>query len=254
MKIRIKIISGFLILAVMLAAAGAVSIYELRSVGSSVQALLDDNYRSISATKKMIESLERQDSGMLLLLSGKWNKGRQTIRAADKNFKQALETAANNLTIEGEKAYVEKIRKAYRQYSRLWEQRIVATTYEDNLGWYFNKAHSAFKSVKVATQDLMDINDKAMYETASDLKQRAHRAVMPGIIAILSALVFTLLFNYFVNTYIVTPILSIITSINNFLRSDEPISVKIDSRDELADLAASVTGLAAMAKKSKEKY
>ncbi len=253
MKIRIKIMLGFLILAFMLASAGAISIYELRTVGSSVQALLDDNYRSIDAAKKMTEALESEDNGMLLLLSGKWKEGRETIKAADNKFRQALETAANNFTIEGEKAYVEKIRKAYNRYSRLWDQPIVGTPREGNLGWYFEDAHKSFKAVKKRVQDLMSINDQAMYEMASNLKQRAHRAVMPGVIAILSALVFTILFNYFVNIYIVNPILSLIKSINNFLNRGEPVSVKVESNDELADLAASVTNLAAMVKMSEDK-
>lgn len=251
MKIRTKILLGFLILAVMLAVAGAVSIYELRSVGSSVQALLDDNYRSINAAKKMTEALEREDSGMLLLLSGKWKEGRETIRAADQKFKNALETAANNLTIEGEKTYVEKIRKAYNDYSRLWDQPIVGTPREGNLGWYFEDAHRSFKTVKMAVQDLMAINDQAMYNTASELKNRARRAVMPGVIAFLSALVFTLLFNYFVNIYIVNPILALSNSINKFLNHNEPISVKVDTNDELSELAASVTNLAAMVEVAK---
>ena len=77
MKIRTKILLGFLILAVMLAVAGAYSIYELTTIGTSVQKLLDDNYKSINAAKMMIEALEREDSGVLLLLSGKWKQGRE---------------------------------------------------------------------------------------------------------------------------------------------------------------------------------
>ncbi|MBS3731428.1 MAG: hypothetical protein KGY42_00860 [Desulfobacterales bacterium] len=66
---------GFLTLAIMLAVAGAFSIYRLKTIGSPVQSLLDDNYRSINAAKKMTTSLEREDSGILLLLSGKWKGG-----------------------------------------------------------------------------------------------------------------------------------------------------------------------------------
>ena len=59
MGLRLKILSGFLILVVMLIIAGIWSIYELRTVGSSVQKLLDENYRSINAAKRMILALER---------------------------------------------------------------------------------------------------------------------------------------------------------------------------------------------------
>ena len=61
MKIRLKILLGFIILAVMLIVAGVFSIHELTDIGASVQHLLDDNYQSINAAKIMIEGLERQD-------------------------------------------------------------------------------------------------------------------------------------------------------------------------------------------------
>ena len=73
MRLRLKILSGFLILAFMLSIAGIWSIYELQSIGTSVQQLLEDNYKSIDASKIMLEALEREDSGILLLLSGKWH-------------------------------------------------------------------------------------------------------------------------------------------------------------------------------------
>ncbi len=248
MKIRTKIMLGFLILAIMLAAAGAFSIYQLKTIGSSVQSLLDDNYRSINAAKKMTASLEREDRGMLLLFSGKRMEGRQTIREADANFREALKTAENSLTIDEEKAYVDRIRNLYGKYSALWERSIAGTADEGNLERYFKDVQPSFKAVKNAVQELMSINDKSMYETASGLENQAHRAIMPLVVAILSALVFTLLFNFFVNFYIVNPILSITRSIEGFLTHEKPIAVKLDADDELADLAGSVSNLAAMVK------
>jgi cytochrome c peroxidase len=62
--------------------AGAWSIYELKTVGTSVQRLLDDNYKSINAARLMTEALERKDSAILLLLSGNWTEGREIIESA----------------------------------------------------------------------------------------------------------------------------------------------------------------------------
>ncbi len=253
MKIRTKIMLGFLILVGMLAIAGSISVYELKKIGSSVQSLLDDNYRSINAAKDMIEALEREDSGMLLLLSGKWKEGRDTIQSANKNFIQALEIAENNLTVKGEKAFVEQIQEDYKKYRKMWDQPIVGTIYENNLNWYLEDVHEAFKEVKASVQKLMSVNDKVMYETASGLKNRAHQAIMPGIIAILSALVFALLFNFFVNIYFVNPILSITHSIDDFLSSNKPVSLKVNTKDELADLAHSVSELVALVKLDRKK-
>jgi hypothetical protein len=250
-KIRIKILLGFLILAVMLAIAGAYSVYELTSISTSVQRLLDDNYRSINAAKQMIEALEREDSGILLLLSGKWKEGRATIVDAHEKFGNAFHIASNNLTVTGEKKLIDKISAEYRAYRENWDRAVVGTEYEGNLNWYFEKVHRNFTEVKRAVEDLMTINDNTMYETASVLKNRAQRTVMPGIVAIVTALVFTIIFNFFVNLYIVNPILAIIKSIKSFLRSGAPIKLSIDTRDELHDLAASVMDLTRLVNTSK---
>ncbi len=246
MRIRTKILLGFLILAVMLAAAGAYSIYELTAISASVQKLLDDNYKSINAAKQMVEALEREDSGILLLLLGKWKEGRATIVDAHLNFEKAFDIASHNVTIAGEKDVVDKIYGQYRAYHNNWDKPIVGTEYEGNLSWYFEKVHRDFTEVKSTVENLMTLNDNAMYQTASTLKNRAHRAVMPGIVAILTALVFTIIFNFFVNLYVVNPILSIIKGIKKFLQSGEPIKLSIDTSDELHELAASIINLTAM--------
>jgi methyl-accepting chemotaxis protein len=251
MKIRTKILLGFLILAVMLAVAGAYSIYELTSISTSVQKLLDDNYKSINAAKQMMEALEREDSGILLLLSGKWKEGRTTIVEAHRNFEKAFDIASHNVTIPGEKDLVDKINDQYQTYRKNWDRPIVGTEYEINPNWYFEKAHQDFAEVKTTVENLMAMNDHAMYQTASTLKNRAHRAVMPGIVAILTALVFTVIFNFFVNLYVVNPILSIIKAIKHFLQSGEPIKLSIDTSDELHELGASIVNLTAMIRTAK---
>jgi methyl-accepting chemotaxis protein len=250
-KIRTKILLGFLILAVMLAAAGAYSIYELTSIGSSVQRLLDDNYKSINAAKQMIEALEREDSGILLLLSARWKEGRTTIVDAHKNFQSAYDIASNNVTVPGEKDYIDKISVRYKTYRENWDRPIVGTEYEGNLDWYLTKVHRDFALAKTAVEDLMTLNDNAMYQTATALKERDHRAVMPGIVAILTALVFAFIFNFFVNLYVVNPIISMINSITRFLQSSEPIKLHIDTGDELQDLAASISNLSKLVSTSK---
>jgi hypothetical protein len=124
MKLQAKILSGFLILAAMLACAGMLSIHELRSIGSSVNRLLNDNYRSVNAAKTMLEALEMQNSGVLLALSGKWQQGHASISAGDRMFQQAFETARNNLTVPGEGDSVGAIASAYAEHRRLWTQAL----------------------------------------------------------------------------------------------------------------------------------
>ena len=251
MKLRMKIMSGFLILVIMLALAGIFSIYELMTISSSVQSLLDDNYKSIIAAKKMIEALERQDSGLLLSISGEGEAGRKMIEKADAEFQSALDIAKNNLTIPNEKDFIEDIDFKYKTYRALLAERLANRSGDYNVAWYFNHGHPAFQAAKTAVDKLMALNDEAMYRTASNLQNRMHRIIMPGIVAIVSALVFAFLFNYFIHRYFVNPIISITNDVQNVLKTGRPSNVEVETDDELKDLTSAIHDLSHLVRKQK---
>ena len=243
MGLRSKFLSGFLILAAMLVVAGVWSIYELKNIGQSVQTLLDENYRSIHAAKSMTEALERQDSALLLLLLGKEEEGRSILASAEESFSQAFVVAQNNITIPGEENIIGTINSAYNAYRQLLVHSPGEKFPDGGLNWYFEDVHAHFLLVKAAVADLMDLNDRTMYTTARNLEGRAHRATMPGIIAIVSAVLFSLLFSFLVNIYVVTPIIRITEAIKEYLEREKPFAVKIETEDELSLLAASIQNL-----------
>jgi hypothetical protein len=248
MGIRTKILSGFLILAMMLCVAGVWSIYELTAMGTSVKGILDENYKSISAARAMIEALEREDSALLLLLSGNKREGREILKAAETSFSDGLATAKSNVTIPGESTCVQKIEEAYKRFSELWGQPIAGTDLERNLGWYFEQVHPAFLGVKSEVEYLMTLNDRTMYQTAMYLQNRAHRAVMPGIVAVIASLVFSIMFSYLINHYVVSPIIRITKGIQGFLRTGQVVDVNIETDDELNRLMSSIRELLASVK------
>jgi predicted PurR-regulated permease PerM len=251
MKLRMKIMSGFLILVIMLALAGIFSIYELTTISSSVQSLLDDNYKSIIAAKKMIEALERQDSGLLLSISGEGEQGRIMIEKADAEFQSALDIAKNNLTIPNEIDLIEDIDFKYKTYTALLTEPVANRSGDYNVTWYFNHGHPAFQAAKTAVDKLMALNDEAMYRTASNLQNRMHRIIMPGIVAIVSALVFAFLFNYFIHRYFVNPIISITNDVQNVLKTGRPSNVEVETDDELKDLTSAIHDLSHLVRKQK---
>lgn len=245
MGIRAKILTGFLILAALLLVAGAWSIYELRHIGISVQKILDENYKSIDAAKVMTEALEREDSAILLLLLGKRDEGRAIITTADDSFQKALEIARNNVTIPGEQDLVNATIKAYEEYKALWIQPLVSTKYGGDLNWYFREVHESFLRVKLAVSNLTNINHQTMYKTASNLENRAYRATMPGIIAIVSAFVFAIVFSFLINLFIINPIIKLTSGIQDYLDGGKRLNVKVETDDEISKLISSVERLIA---------
>jgi HAMP domain-containing protein len=243
MGIRIKIFLGFLILALMLLIAGAVSIHELTTIGKSVKKMLDDNYKSIEASRIMLEALEREDSGILLLLMGKWEEGRDILVKSDSMFLAGYEIAENNLTIDGEKEYVREIQGQYIEFKSIWQRPIVGTSKEGNFSWYYDEAHAKFLEIKHAVKRLMELNEETMYSTSTFLKNRSARAIMPGIVSILAAIIFTLLFNYFIHFYVASPIVRITRGVEEFNKFGKEFRVEVETNDEIKRLADSISDL-----------
>lgn len=243
MGIRSKIMSGFLILAAMLLVAGVWSIRELKNIGVSAQTMLSENYRSIEAAKGMIESLEREDSAVLLLLLGRRDEGLAILKAADEAFEKAHGVARSNITIPGEQACVDAVTRTYEDYRRLWTQFSSHPSFRGDLDWYFREVNPTFLKAKSAVSGLMSLNHRVMYQTASDVEGRAHRATMPGIIAIAASFIFSVIFGFLINLYIVNPVVHLTSAIRDYLDRRKPLDVKVESRDEISRLVSSVQEL-----------
>jgi hypothetical protein len=241
--IGLKIFSGFMILVFVLIISGILSIFELFKIGSSVEVMLEDNYQSIDAAQAMIEALEREDSGILLLLMGHWKEGRSIVNKADNSFQENLNIASTNITIEGEEELIKKVRESYGNFSKIWEKPIVGTYKERDLEWYIDTVHTAFNIAKQDVEQLMHLNDRALYQTASILKDQSHRSVMPGIISVMSATLFAFVFYYFVNYYIVKPIISINHGIESYIENKKSYNVNVETRDEISELNDWVSNL-----------
>ena len=240
MGIRLKILLGFVILALMLSVAGIVSIHELSSIGKSVEQMIDENYKSIQASNIMLESLEREDSGVLLLMLGQWEEGRKIISQSDSMFLRGFMMAKHNLTLKNENVVINAIEKSYYEYKYLWERPIVGTEKEGDISWYYKNSHDSFLKIKHSVKQLMYMNQDAMYETSTVLKNRSKRAAMPGIVAIISSLVFVLLFNYYIHFYIAKPIIQINKNLEDYIEYKKPFTVKIESHDEIEKLAETI--------------
>ena len=212
-KLKLKIFAGFMLLVIMLALAGTISIIEFIKLSRSFTAILDDNYKSIEASKSMIEALEREDSGYLLLLLGQTSEARQIIASADSSFTKAFNIAKNNITEENETQYIDTILNTYMAFNLKLMEPVFDTISRSRIDIYKTDVHKSFLNAKHAVNRLMDLNQKSMYNEAALLRDRSHRAIMPGIVAIIASLVFALLLSFFISSYFVSPIIKLVVQL-----------------------------------------
>jgi len=91
----------------------------------------------------------------------------------------------------------------------------------------------------------MSVNQTSLHNNASDLREKSKRALMPGIVAILSALIFTVLLNFFIARYFVNPITEIVDAVNKAGKDDLYLNCNITSDDEIKKLENAINSLLA---------
>lgn len=249
MGIKTKIFAGFTVVSLLLFFSGLIAIYELTSVGNSVQGLLRDNLRSIEVSQKMITASTNINKGVLMVINGAPEGGR-LIESGESLFTNSYKLALDNITVAGEEQVVKDIFKLYSSL-RARVDSVQKNPQVYGMSWYFDNIAPQEEALKVGIDKLIDLNQKSLYEDAEQMELGTNRAIMPGLIAIAAGIIFIALFNYFVNLYFINPMLRITQGVDNFLKHSIPFRVKIDTKDEIAHLKSSVEKLITQIKSNK---
>lgn len=236
LKLKTKLLAGFMLLVSLLIVAGSVSILEFMKLSTSFTTILENNYKSIEASKTMLEALEREDSGILLLLLGEWEEGRKILHESDKVFMEAFTVAKKNITEANEDELIADIQRKYLHYKEKWARPIVDTFKEGNIDWYQSNAHQEFIQLKTSINQLMSINQESLYEKATLLKYNGHRAVMPSIISIIGAILFSLLLNFYLNQQFIFPLKKLIKAVKSLNQGDFQVQSSNKNKDEIFQL------------------
>lgn len=239
-SLRLKIFGSFLLLILMLALAGGISIYQLNWLSQSVHGLIEDNYKSIKATKTMMEALEREDSGILLFLLVEPEEGEKILTEADKKFQQAFQVAKNNKTEKNESQYIEAVRQSYRQFKDSWQYLDQPQQTPRDISWYKNTIHNDFKEAKKDVEALMMLNQESMYGESSAIKDKARRAIMPGIISVIAAIIFSLILNFYITRHFVAPISRITDAVNDTCYGDSKLDTTVRTKGEIKKLEVAI--------------
>ena len=224
----------------MLAIAGIWSIVEVRSIGDTVETILDKEYAGFASVKKMKEALEREDSGILLTLLGKTNEGSKIIGDADSVFVHYLNVSEEFVTTEEEGRLLADIRSNYVKFISHINYKKDFADNEDELDWYFEYPHEQFIVIIELIDNFMSKNDQAIFNNSKMIIEKSHRAIMPGIVAVIAAIVFAVVFHSLISFYFINPIIEITKRIRKFTSQRTPYDYKVESKDEINELNEAV--------------
>ncbi|MFZ5772555.1 MAG: ATP-binding protein [Thermodesulfobacteriota bacterium] len=240
MTLKKKILIGYGVAFALMGLVVAWAVSNLVSLGRASGAILSENYRSILAAENMVDALERQDSGILLIFLGEREKGTSQFRENEAVFLQWLARARDNITIAGEAERIRSIEVDYDSYRR----HISTLTVRSDPARpplrpaaYQETVYPLFAKVREACISVRQLNEETMYAASLKAGTVASRAIWSTTLVAAAASVVALLFSLFLAERIVRPIRRFMEASRRISSGDYAVQVPVDTGDELGSFA-----------------
>ena len=231
-----KIFIGYLLVVVILIMVSLWAINNFINLSDSINNIMVENYQSIKASESMIESLERQDSAMLMILNGHNAEGNKTFRENEQEFLKWLARAEDNITIKGENEYVNKVNETYTDYLELFG-KFNEIKSDERRQFYYNEIMSKFYQLKNNIRDLRSINQDTMLNAQEKADSRANKAIISTIIISISAIAVAVIFGLYLSSIILKPIKSLKDAVQSVAERNFNQKIDVKSSDEIGELA-----------------
>lgn len=247
MALKKKILMGYGVSFVLMTLVVAWAIANLVSLGKETGAILSENYRSILAAEQMVDAIERQDSGVLLMFLGDTERGSTQFRENEAVFLEWLARAKDNITIPGEAEQVNAIDTEYAAYRK---QFSMLTGMDENGGSALNHTdyqesiYPLFIKVRDGCIRLRNLNEETMYASSVRAGAVATRATWSTALVAASALLIALVFSLFLAERIVRPVHRFVEASRKISAGDYTIEVPVETTDELGSLAGEFNQMA----------
>lgn len=198
----------------------------------------------------MVDALERQDSGILLVFLGEAEEGTMQFRSAEALFLQWLARAKDNITIQGEAKLVQSIERDYTKYRMQFSGLTDLRSAEQapsmfRKGMYQESVYPLFAKIRNACIDLRNLNEKTMYAASVQAGHVARRAIWSTAGVAASALIIALVFSLLISERIVRPLRRLMEASRTIAAGDYAVQVPVETGDELGRLAEEFNRMAA---------
>jgi NtrC-family two-component system sensor histidine kinase KinB len=223
---------------------GAVGSLTATSLGRSAQAILRENYRSVLAAQRMVDTVGRIDRGALFCVAGEREPGLAEIAAARRAFESELHVQQGNITEPGEAEATERLVQAWTGYTGALDHFTAASDAAGVRRAYFAELRPLFAPVKENAEAILALNQDSMVHK-SDAAQRAAERLNTLLLAAaaLGCLV-GVLASGLLTTRILRPLGVLGQAARRLGEGDSVVRARVTGKDELAQLAAEFNTMA----------
>lgn len=238
--LRRKILLGYLVIAGLLMITGGWAIYNFFRLNRAIEDIMVASYRSVVASQKMIEALERQDSSALLLLFGRQKESLEIFVTNQQEFSKWYASAEGNITFPGERESLKRLKTGYTKYLKLFSelQSLYLTGQSNNARvYYLDFLMPQFNRLKQECHVLLDINQHHMVKADNRARADARKAIFSTTLVSILALLLALVFGYKISAIIITPTLRLTESAKKIGAGHLDEVIEVETNDEIGRLA-----------------
>lgn len=196
MTLQKKIISGYGIALALVCTLLFWAVLALEDLGRASDAILRENYQSITAADQLTTALGEQDRACLLVLLGQGAQAEALFRVREGVFLEWLVRARDNITLPGEDQIVGELAQAYPGYQDAFSRLLRLDSTQATLH-YRQTLAPACQALSQTAGRLRQLNEQAMYLASKQADTIANQAIWTttgiGALAVGAGLIFSLL-------------------------------------------------------------
>lgn len=239
-----RILFGLAPIFILIVAMACYSVFLFSKLGTQLDVVLRENYRSVVAAQNMRESAERMDSALNFSLMGEEQRGRKLYENSLTKFQDGLQTELNNITLPGEDELAHTIESLQKEYSSLVGTFWQTTDLKTQRQLYFHELLPTYTKIRDSAQAIISLNQDNMVTTDHQTRELSTRSTHYIIAVSLLGIVAALLFAGRLQKAILQPIQTLTVVSKELGEGKLDQAVPVLSKDELGDLAQAFNKMA----------
>jgi len=238
--IRAKIIWAFALLVLLNLVAGFWSIYNFYALGTTIDSVLHENYRSVLAAENLVKWLERQDNALLVAgegedenVTGRFDQNREL-------FSYWYDQAVGSQSLQSRETLRDSLLSAFRHYSLVADSmsaRIKQGAFAEATQYYYGSVRPASDELRGLGFRLFEINqgamDNAMPRMQSISTQAAYGTMMTSIISLILSIIATA----WLTRVLITPAEKLTERVKEIGAGKLDLKIDVLSADEIGQLS-----------------
>ena len=248
--IRSKILWTFTSLVLLNLASGFWSIYNFYALGTTVSAILHENYQSVLAAENMVKSLVRADKALLDASeyeapagTGTLNENRDLFIPFTDNrdlFFYWFDQAVRSVSLPSQEPLRDSIQTAYRQYAVLADSmtaRIGQGAFREAKQYYYENVRPCSDRIQALCLRLFEINQAAMDNTVPRTHAIANQIAYGTMMTSIITLALSIIAMVWITRVFVTPAEQLTERVKQIGAGKLDLKIDVLSDDEIGQLS-----------------